>query len=150
MESESSLLSVLGPWAWWIAAAAFAILELLAPGVFFIWLAAAAAGVGLVMLIASPPVAVQIALFSVLAVAAVWGSRRFLTKHPIESDRPLLNLRAEGYIGQVFMLEQAIHNGRGKVRIGDTLWLAQGPELAAGSAVRVVSADGNILIVEAA
>jgi membrane protein implicated in regulation of membrane protease activity len=140
----------LGPWTWWIAAAVLAILELVVPGIFFIWLAAAAALVGLILLAADLPVTVQVALFAVFSVAAVWGSRRYVGRHPILSDRPLLNQRAATYIGRTFTVEQPIRNGRGKVRIGDSLWLAQGPDTPAGTSVRVTGADGGVLIVEAA
>ncbi|HEX7777256.1 MAG TPA: NfeD family protein [Parvibaculum sp.] len=141
----------LGPWTWtwWIIAAVLAILELVVPGIFFIWLAAAAAVVGLLLLAVDLPLTLQVALFAALSVAAVWASRRYLGQHPIESDRPLLNQRAATYIGRTVTVEQPIENGRGKVRIGDSLWLAQGPDTAAGASVRVTGADGGVLIVEA-
>jgi hypothetical protein len=94
-------------------------------------------------------VTVQIALFAVLSVAAVWASRRYLGGHPIASDRPLLNQRAQTYIGRSFALEQAIVNGRGKLKIGDTLWLASGPDLPAGTSVLVTGEDDGVLIVQA-
>lgn len=143
-------LADLGPWTWWIVATVLAIIELVVPGIFFIWLAAAAAAVGVILLVVGLPVIVQVALFAGLSVLAVWSSRRWLGRHPIESDQPLLNQRAATYIGRTVTLEQPIRNGRGKVRIGDTLWLAQGPDLPEGATVRVTGADGVSLIVEAA
>ncbi len=141
-------MSELGNWVWWIIAAIFGILELVVPGIFFIWLAAAALGVGLLTLVLDISMLMQGAIFAVLAILSVWASRRFLTKHPIASDQPHLNQRAQSYVGQAFRLEQPIENGRGKLRVGDTLWLAAGPDLAVGEQVRVVSTDGSILIVE--
>ncbi len=144
-----ALFSELGNWTWWIAAAVFGILELIVPGIFFIWLAAAAAVVGGLLLVFDIPLTVQMGLFAILSVIAVWGSRRYIGKHPIESDRPLLNQRAQTYVGQISALERAIENGRGKLRIGDTLWLASGPDLPAGSPVRVTGEKDGVLIVEA-
>lgn len=144
-----ALFSELGNWTWWIAAAVLGILELIVPGIFFIWLAAAAAVVGGLLLVFDIPLTVQMGLFAVLSVIAVWGSRRYIGKHPIESDRPLLNQRAQTYVGQIYALERAIENGRGKLRIGDTLWLASGPDLPAGSSVRVTGEKDGVLIVEA-
>lgn len=135
-------------WTWWIIAAVFGILELLAPGIFFIWLAAAAAVVGALVIVVEVPLTVQVALFAVLSVVAVWASRRYLSRHEIQSDHPLLNQRAQSYVGRTFTLDQPIHNGRGKIRIGDTLWLVQGPELPAGTSVQVTGTDGGILTVE--
>lgn len=140
----------LGGWTWWIIAAVLAILELVVSGVFFIWLAGAAAIVALLLLVVDIPLLAQIVLFAALSVAAVWFSRRFLSKHPMQSDRPLLNQRAKAHIGQVHVLDQAILNGRGKLKIGDTLWLAQGPDMEAGTPVRIIGDTDGIFDVERA
>src|SRR3546814_296486 len=124
-----AFIAELGQWTWWIVAVVLGILELLVPGVFFIWLAAAAAVVGALAFVLPIPLTGQIALFAVLSVLAVWASRRWLSRNPIVSDRPLLNQRAQSYVGQSFVLDQAIVNGRGKLKIGDGQWLASGPDL---------------------
>lgn len=134
---------------WWIVAAILGIVELIVPGIFFVWLAAAAAIVGVLVLLFPIPLMAQIALFAVLSVIAVWISRRWFTRHPIASDAPLLNQRVRSYIGHSFTLEQAIVNGRGKLKIGDSQWLATGPDLAAGAMVRVTGEADGVLIVEA-
>jgi membrane protein implicated in regulation of membrane protease activity len=48
------------------------------------------------------------------------------------------------------MVEEPIVHGRGKVRIGDTLWMAEGPDAPAGAEVRVTAAQGAVLRVELA
>jgi membrane protein implicated in regulation of membrane protease activity len=50
----------------------------------------------------------------------------------------------------VFVLEQAIVDGRGRLKIGDAFWAAEGPDLAQGTRVRVVGADNMSLQVVAA
>lgn len=144
-----AFLADLGNWTWWIVAIVLGILELLVPGIFFIWLAVAAAIVGALLLIIDIPMTGQIALFAVLSIMVVWLSRRWLKQHPIISDHPMLNQRAKTYIGKNFVLEQAIINGRGKLKIGDSLWLASGPELPAGASVRVTGESDGVLQVEA-
>lgn len=144
-----TILSEVGEWMWWIVAAILGIVELIVPGIFFVWLAAAAAIVGVLVLLFPIPLMAQIALFAVLSVIAVWISRRWFTRHPIASDAPLLNQRVRSYIGHSFTLEQAIVNGRGKLKIGDSQWLATGPDLAAGAMVRVTGEADGVLIVEA-
>lgn len=62
-----------------------------------------------------------------------------------QSDEPGLNRRAMQLVGRVLVVEDAIENGRGKVRVGDTLWAAEGPETAAGAEVEVLSAQGTVL-----
>jgi membrane protein implicated in regulation of membrane protease activity len=144
------LLADLGQWVWWIVAVVLGILELLVPGVFFIWLAASAAVVGALLFLFPLPLTLQLALFAALSVLGVWASRRWLRRHPIISDRPLLNQREQSYVGRCFTLEQAIINGRGKLKIGDSLWLASGPDLPAGASVRVVGVADGVLSVERA
>jgi len=75
----------------------------------------------------------------------------FVWAHPSvsKSDQPDLNRRAEQLIGRVLLLEEAIEGGRGKVRVGDTLWLAEGAELPAGTRVKVTGVRRDALQVEA-
>ena len=74
----------------------------------------------------------------------------FVWAHPSvsRSDQPDLNRRAEQLIGRVLLLEEAIEAGRGKVRVGDTLWLAEGTDLPAGTRVKVTGARRDALVVE--
>jgi inner membrane protein len=74
----------------------------------------------------------------------------FVWAHPsvTKSDQPDLNRRAEQLIGRVLLLEEAIEGGRGKVRVGDTLWLAEGAELPAGTRVKVTAVRRDALQVE--
>lgn len=150
MESDATLLELLGRWIWFIIGAVLAIVELFAPGVLAIWLAIAAMLVGGVLLAVDLPVAAQIALFTVLSVILVWASRQFLTRHPIESDHPTLNQRGVSYIDHVFIVEQDIRNGSGKIRVGDSLWLAEGEDAEVGARVKVTGVNGSALIVEKA
>jgi len=43
---------------------------------------------------------------------------------------------------------QAIENGSGRVKLGDSEWLVRGPDAAAGERVRVSGSDGATLLVE--
>ncbi len=53
-------------------------------------------------------------------------------------------------IGRSLVVEDAIQNGRGKVRVGDTVWQAKGPDTPAGARVTVTGAEGTVLVVERA
>jgi membrane protein implicated in regulation of membrane protease activity len=66
----------------------------------------------------------------------------------LKTDQPDLNRRPEQFVGRVVVVEEAIARGRGKVRVGDTLWPAEGPDLPAGAHVRVTAARGSVLAVE--
>ncbi len=138
-------------WYWWIAAAAFMALEILLPGIFFLWLGIAAAIVGIVALvIPSMTWPYQLALFAVLSVAAVLFARVYVKKRPVESDQPTLNRRGEQYVGRVVTLSDPIENGRGRAKIGDSAWSVEGDDLPAGAKVKIVGVDGIVLKVEPA
>ena len=76
----------------------------------------------------------------------------FVWAHPgvSESDLPHLNRRADQLAGRIGVVAETIEGGRGKIRLGDTLWAAEGPDLPAGAAVRIAGSNATILIVEAA
>jgi hypothetical protein len=144
------MLTGLGHWAWFIAAALLALAELFAPGFFFLWLGLAAAAVGAVLLVADLGWQNQFILFAVLAVISILGGRTYYRLRPMETDQPALNRRGQSYVGRVFALTEAIVNGTGKIRVEDTIWKVEGPDLPVGARVRVVSVDGAVLRVEAA
>ena len=75
----------------------------------------------------------------------------FVWAHPSvsRSDQPALNQRGTQAVGRVYLVEEAIVAGRGKVRVGDTLWAAEGCETPAGTPVRVTGVNGTVLRVEA-
>jgi membrane protein implicated in regulation of membrane protease activity len=87
----------------------------------------------------------QFVWFGLLSLASVGAALKYLRKHPPESDRPLLNERAVQHIGQSFSLVDPIVNGRGSVKIGDSIWRVEGPDLPKGTRVRVLGADGSLL-----
>jgi len=61
-----------------------------------------------------------------------------------------LNQRGQQYTGRVFHLDNAIVKGIGKVEVDDSTWRARGPDLPAGTHVRVTGVDGVVFIVESA
>lgn len=125
--------------------------ETLAPGAFLLWMGFAAAAVFLVVLFAPGlSLLTQVVLFVVLSFLSVLIYQKFFRKRARQSDQPLLNRRAQQHVGRVVSLEQGIVAGRGRVKIGDAFWVVEGPELAAGTPVRIVGTDGVNLHVEAA
>jgi membrane protein implicated in regulation of membrane protease activity len=146
------LIDSLGAWMWVILGFILLILEIAIPGVFFLWIGIAAILVGVIALL---PGAIgfawqwQVIVFLVLAVASVFVGRRLMAGGSAETDEPLLNRRAEQLVGQIVTLNEAIINGHGRVRLGDTSWRVTGPDLPAGTRVRIASAvEGTTLAVE--
>jgi len=133
-----------------ILAAVLFVLELVAPGIFFMWFGLAAGVTGLIMFRYDISWQWQLIWFCGLSLASVLVVYRYLRKHPLESEQPLLNRRADQLIGHSFDLVDPIVNGRGSIHSGDTIWRVEGPELPVGTAVKVVGADGSVLKVEPA
>jgi membrane protein implicated in regulation of membrane protease activity len=139
-------------YGWWLLALLLIGAEILAPGFFMLWIGVAAAVMGIVMLVV-PDVSFpwQVILFVVLSLASCFLYWKFIRHaRDARTDQPLLNRRAEQYVGRRYVLDSAIINGHGKARVGDSLWLVEGPELPAGSPIEVVSVDGTTLKVRAA
>ena len=145
----SEMLSTLGTWNWLIFGLVLMALELMAPGVFLFWLGLAALLVGVLSFALQPSWQVQILLFAVFAAAAVPLWRRLARRDGgASASNPFLNKRADALVGRVFTLEKPIVDGSGTVRIDDTVWRVAGPDLPAGTRVRIVRADGASLTVE--
>lgn len=124
--------------------------ETMAPGAFMLWMGLAAAVVFLIVLfVPGLSVLMQVVLFVLLSVVAVLVYRKFFRRHERPSDSPLLNRRAEQLIGRVVPLDQSIVSGRGRVKLGDAYWVVEGPDLSAGTPVRVIGNDGMTLRVQA-
>lgn len=138
-------------WYWWALALALAALEMFIPGAAFLWVAGAAALVGFIAMVPGVEPPVQVALFGALAVAAWLISRRIARPDPADDQAGYLNRRGDQYLGRIFTLDEAMVNGQGRARVGDSLWSVAGPgDLPAGAQVRVIGVDGAILQVIAA
>ena len=137
-------------WYWLIAAVLLGAAEMLVPGVFLIWIAVAALLTGLITLAGDLSLALQFALFAVLALLASWGGRVWYKAHPVASADPLLNDRASRLVGETVELTSPIANGRGRARLGDSEWNVRGPDAAAGACMRVVGMEDGALVVRPA
>ena len=115
-------LAGLGVWNWVFLGLALGALEMLVPGVHFVWFGLSALAIGAVTMVAQSlglPIGwpLQLVLFAVLSVAAVYGVRRYAPPDE-KSDVPDLNARGAQLIGRTAVIENAIVGGRGRVRIG--------------------------------
>ncbi|GBF27396.1 inner membrane protein YbbJ [bacterium MnTg02] len=145
-----SFFGELGEWTWLIAAAVLFILEIAVPGLFLLFFALAAAVVGVLALLVDMPWQAELVIFGAFSFVGVMFARKYWTPDQQESERPLLNQRAQQFVGRQYVLAEPIVNGRGKVRIGDSLWQVSGPDLAEGERVKVTDSDGVMLLVERA
>ena len=136
-------------YGWWLLALLLIGVEMIAPGYFMLWIGIAAAVMGVVTW-AAPNLgalveAVLFALLSIASCLAYWKFIRPLAER--RNDQPLLNRRGQRMVGRRVVVIEPIVNGRGKVKVGDGEWLAEGPDLPAGSEVEIVSVHGTTFTV---
>ena len=136
-------------WHWFIAGVVLIVLEVFAPGAFFLWLGVSAGVVGLILVV-FPDIGweSQFLIFAVISVVSIAAWRIRLQKHPTQSEDDSLNSRTKEYIGRIFPLSEAIENGYGKIHVDDSFWQVSGPDCAVDKKVKVVSVDGMVLNVE--
>jgi membrane protein implicated in regulation of membrane protease activity len=150
MQDIVEFVTGLGGWLWFILALVLVLLESVLPGIHFIWFGLAAIVVGTIALSIDIDWQVQVLAFAILSVASAFIVRRYFAPQNTPTDQPTLNERGSNYIGRIVVVADPIVNGRGRVRVGDSVWTASGPDMTAGARARVTSVDGTVLVVEPA
>jgi len=136
-------------WLWLIGGVLLLIAEVIAPGFFLMFIGAAALATGLLSLVLPLSVALQLALFAILALLIVRvGGRRAYSYRYEHSTDPFLNDPAARLLGRVVTVVEPVDSNGGRVRLGDSEWSARGGPAAIGDRVRIVDIDGNCLKVE--
>jgi membrane protein implicated in regulation of membrane protease activity len=135
-------------WHWLAIGLLLAAAELAIPGDFLIWLAGAALVTGALPWALPLTLAWQIVIFATLAMVSVFVGRQYLRANPVEAADPLMNDRGARLVGEMVVVTQAIDGGQGRVRQGDSEWLAKGPDAEPGTRMRVAGHDGVVLLVE--
>jgi inner membrane protein len=136
-------------WYWLVLAAVLGVIEVALPAMVCIWLAGAALATAAISWMA-PGLAWehQALIFAALAIASVTLGRVAFAPTRPPPNRSRLNRRAESYVGRMFTLDGAIVDGRGRLKVDDTIWLVAGPDLPVGTHVRIIGADNTVLRVE--
>jgi inner membrane protein len=133
-------------WHWLVVSAVFAVIEVAAPAMVCIWFAAAALVTAAVAWIA-PGFSWehQTLIFAAFAIASVAIGRVAFARVRLPPGAVPLNRRAQTYIGRTFTLDRPIVDGRGQLKVDDTVWLVEGPDLPAGTHIRVTGAENTLL-----
>lgn len=144
----------MAPWMWIVAGIGLAIAEIFAPGTLLLWTGVAAVALGFGL--AAAEIAgmqawgwqAQVLAFVLLACVSVLAGLKLRHRRPEPLTTTDVNIGSARLIGQRATLESAVVRGRGTIRLGDTVWQVTGPDLPAGTAVRITSSDGIVLTVE--
>lgn len=136
---------------WLIVGLALVLLELFVPGTYLIWFGFAALLVAVLTSFFAWSLIVQVVVFTVLSfLFALIGWRvygRIMTKVPSNSQYKHLNDFASAYIGKHVTLEEDVQDGKSKVRVGDTVWIATCDEpLKKGQTVEVVGVRRGVIL----
>lgn len=142
-------LAQLGGWNWLILGMVLMGLEMLAPGIFLIWLGLAALVTGVIAGLTGLGWQGASLLFAVLAVISVLAGRRLMATRSGGDAAADLNDPARRLVGQSFTLDRPIADGEGQLKVGDSVWRITGPDMVKGARVRVLKVDGATLVVEA-
>ena len=150
------IVGEIGPWGWLLLGFVLLGLELVAPGVFLVWFGLAALVVGGISVMPFADVGwwpwqmQSIAFVALSALFAVVGTKVLKEGREEPEARSDLNDRGAQLRGRTAVLVSPLADGIGRVRLGDTIWRVRGPELPEGAKVRIVGADAETLVVEAA
>jgi membrane protein implicated in regulation of membrane protease activity len=138
----------LTPWHWIGFSSILFCLELFvgSPGVVLLWIGVAGFVLAIILSLYTINFWLQLILLAGLSVLLCWVGRRVFSSK--SSDSNTLNQRSKSLIGTVLKLEHPIKNGKSRVRINDTIWRIEGPDLPAGTKIEVIDVKGNTLIID--
>ncbi len=155
MENFVEFLQTMPFWYWWVLAIGLLTIELMTGSTYFLWPAIAAALVGVFDIWPFDGAwQLQLLLFAGFTIAlSIYAPSRvkpWLQK--TQTDHLTLNERGAQKVGRKASVDGDFENGVGKVRLGDTLWLAEsesGEDFAAGAQVEITRSEGTKLFVKA-
>ncbi len=155
MEGLDVTLWPLTAWHWLALGLVLLSIEMMAGTFDLLWIAIAAAVTSVFTAIAPDPMAGwqgQLIVFAIASTALFILGRTLLRgmRENIE-EHPTLNKRMASTIGEIAVVADKFVAGSGRVKLGDTLWSAKAGEAAdlnEGDAVKVVSTEGNELLVQ--
>lgn len=140
-------------WFWLSLGGVLLAAEMLGAGGYLLWSGVAALLVGaLIWLLPALAWEWQGVIFAVLTVVVAYLWWYWLRRRPAAASggSPVLNQRNRQLIGTRATLTEPMHNGMGRINIGDSSWRAQAAEdLPAGTEVEVVAVEGVTLVIRA-
>lgn len=136
-------------WAWAILSLLLGLSEIHKPGAYLIWISLGAAATAAIDFGVELSFAGQIGTFAVASAISCAGGYFIYNRfsQPVERAENL-NRRDLEMIGQQGIAFGAFANGHGKVRVGDTVWLAEGPDMEDGTPVVIRAMHGTSASVE--
>jgi inner membrane protein len=131
------------PWYWLIGGLVVAGLEMVVAGVFLLWIGLGAMIVGvLLLLMPDLSLTAQLLIFAVTMLASIGLGFVIQKRSGLQSGAVEINRELHALVGMHCEVASDFAAGRGRIRIGDTTYAAQGEgEIRSGEIVEIVSAD---------
>ncbi len=128
------------------------LLELMLPGVYLIWFGIASLGVALLSYFFPLELTEQLLSFSLLSVVfaliGVSVYQKIFKTEKSSDTHPYLNDYASQYIGRSYKLNEDVVDGKTKVLVGDTVWLAECDQpLLKGETVVVTAVKNGVILI---
>ena len=136
-------------WHWLVLGVLLIGAEMLDGSGHLIWLGISALVVGLIhWAVPGMPWIAQILLFAAISIISIYSWKAYKKANPDPDNFPTLNKRGTEYVGRTYTLTDAIVDGEGKMNVNDTIWIVRGPDVPAGTKVKVSAVEGTSLMVE--
>jgi membrane protein implicated in regulation of membrane protease activity len=135
-------------WIWGGIGAALMIVEVMAPGYYLIFPAAGGLAVAVAATLGVGGMQGQLILFALVTGALFAAFYRWYRQLTAQGRPASVNM-PDRLIGAVGTVEDPFIAGQGKIRLGDSVWLARGPLLPKGRPVTVTAVEGTVLVVAA-
>jgi len=150
MDIVDTFLNLKDQWLWFILAAILAMAEVaIAPGIFLIFVAMAAAVTGFATLLIDFSLTMQLIIFAISSLIAVYGGRIWYASQDTETSHPTLNDRSARIVGKTVIVVETVSANGGRVRVGDGAWPARGVPLKVGAKGRIAAVVEGVVEVEA-
>lgn len=138
-------------WIWWLLLAVLlVILEIFVPSAILIWFAVGALAAMVTALIPGLDLPWQLGVFSIASLAGLFIFRPYVKARLGDAeDGREINDFSTNLVGSSGVIVEAIEDGKGRARVGETIWTVTGPDLPVKARIRVVSVDSTRLGVKA-
>ena len=139
-------MNSINDWHWLVLGFSLIIFELFIWSVYFLWLGVVAITIAiLINLYPGFAPSHQLLSFVIVSALAVFVSKKVL---PVKTMDDKLEKSAKKHIGKIANVVE-VNSEIATIKIGKSLWQAQGCEMQTGQNVEVIDAEGLILVVRA-
>ena len=140
-------MDALPPGGWWIVAGILLVaLELMLPGVFLVFVGAAAIATGAFVWAFDLGLTESLVLMALYTTVAVLIGKRLYARPAIDESDGMMNDLGLRVIGRGVTAVRDFEHGEGRVKLGDSEWSARGPsDVKAGDRLEIRAVEGTCL-----